>query len=75
MRKQRMQMVPRLIELAANPQTAPRMRNWVFLALHEITDETLPADASAWRDWYTQHGAEKIADFELQDWWKIRGDQ
>jgi hypothetical protein len=74
-RKQRMRMVPRLIELSANPQTAPQMRNWTFMALHEITDETLPADASAWRDWYTQHGAEKIADFELQDWWKIRGDQ
>jgi len=74
-RKQRMRMVPRLIELAANPQTAPQMRNWVFLALHEITDETLPSDASAWQDWYARHGAEKIAEFERQDWWKVRGDQ
>ncbi len=75
MRKQRMGMVPRLIELAADPETTPQMRNWTFLALREITDENLPADASAWQDWYAQHGAEKMAEFERQEWWKIRGDQ
>ena len=74
-RKQRMRMVPKLIELAADPQTTPHMRNWSFLALHEITDEALPADASAWKDWYTQHGAEKMAEFEHLDWWIVRGDQ
>ncbi len=75
MRKQRMRMVPRLIDLAADPQTNPQMRNWSFLALREMTDENLPADASAWRTWYTQHGAEKLAEFEGQDWWRVRGDQ
>jgi len=75
MRKQRMRMVPKLIELAADPQTNPQMRNWAFLALREITDKTLPADASAWQDWYTQQGAEKMAEFEQLDWWKVRGDQ
>jgi hypothetical protein len=75
MRKQRLRMVPRLIELAGDPQTPPQMRNWTFLALHEITDETLPADASAWREWYSQHEAEKTAEFERLDWWKVRGDQ
>jgi hypothetical protein len=74
-RKQRMRMVPRLIEVAADPQTTPQMRNWAFLALHEITDATLPANASVWQDWYTQHGAEKTAEFERLDWWKVRGDQ
>ncbi len=74
-RKQRMRMVPRLIELTADPQTTPQMRNWAFLALHEITDETLPADASVWQDWYTKNGAEKMAEFEQSDWWKVRGDQ
>jgi hypothetical protein len=74
-RKQRMRMVSKLIELAADPQTNPQMRNWAFLALREITDETLPADASAWQYWYTQHGAEKMAEFEQLDWWKVRGDQ
>ncbi len=74
-RSQRMRMVPKLIELAADPQTTPQMRNWTFLALREITDQTLPADASAWQDWYTQHGSEKMAEFERSDWWKVRGDQ
>jgi hypothetical protein len=75
MRKQRMRMVPKLIELVADPQITPQMRNWTVLALQEITDATLPADASAWRDWYAQHGAEKMAEFERLDWWKVRGDQ
>jgi HEAT repeat protein len=75
MRKQRLRMVPRLIELAGDPQTTPQMRNWTFLALREITDAAVPADASAWRDWYAQHGAEKMAEFEHSDWWKVRGDQ
>ncbi|MGA7440609.1 MAG: HEAT repeat domain-containing protein, partial [Candidatus Sulfotelmatobacter sp.] len=74
-RKQRMRMVAKLIELAADPQITPQMRNWTFLALREITDETLPADASAWRTWYAQHGAEKLAEFEQLDWWRVRGDQ
>lgn len=75
MRKQRMRMVPGLIEIAAAPQTTAQMRDWTFLALREITDESLPADASTWREWYSRHGAEKTADFERQDWWKVRGDQ
>jgi hypothetical protein len=75
MRKQRMRVVPRLIELAADPQTTAQMRNWTFVALGEITDQTLPADAAAWREWYTQHGAEKMAEFGQLDWWKVRGDQ
>lgn len=75
MRKQRMRMVPRLIELAADPHSNSKMRNWAFLALREITDEALPADASAWQQWYAQHGAEKMAEFEQLDWWKVRGDQ
>ena len=75
MRKQRLRMVPRLIELARDPQTTPQMRNWTFLALNEVTDAALPADASAWQDWYAQHGAEKKAEFEHLDWWTVRGDQ
>ena len=75
MRKQRMRMVPKLIELATDAQTTPQLRNWAFLALREVTDEILPADASAWQDWYTQHGAEKMAEFEQLDWWRVRGDQ
>jgi HEAT repeats len=75
MRKQRMRMAPKFIELVEDTQTTPLMRNWSFMALREITDETLPADAAAWRDWYTQHGAEKMSECEQMDWWKVRGDE
>ena len=75
MRKQRMRMVPKFIELVEDSQTTPMMRNWSFMALPEITDQGLPADASAWRNWYTQHGADKMAEFEQMDWWKVRGDE
>ncbi len=75
MRKQRMRMVPRLIELSADPQTTPQMRDWAFLALREITDESLPTNASAWQNWYAQRGHEKMAEFEQLDWWSVRGDQ
>jgi hypothetical protein len=75
MRKQRMRMVPRLIDLAMNPRTAPQMRNWCFLALQGITDENLPADAVVWSRWYRDQGAEKMAEFERLDWWQVRGDE
>ncbi len=74
-RKQRMRIVPKLLTLLNNPQTSPQMRNWSFMALSGITDENLPANASAWNNWYIQHGAEKIAQFEQQDWWQVRGDE
>jgi hypothetical protein len=75
MRKQRMRMVPKLIDLAMNSRTTPQMRNWCFLALQEITDENLLADAVAWSRWYQGHGAEKMAEFERLDWWQVRGDE
>jgi hypothetical protein len=75
MRKQRMRMVPKFIELAEDPKTTPMMRNWSFLALREITDENLAPNAPAWREWYSQHGAEKVAEFEQMEWWKVRGDE
>jgi hypothetical protein len=74
-RKQRMRMVPQLIDLALNPRTTPQMRNWTFLALREITDEHLPADAVTWSRWYQDHGAEKMAEFERLDWWQVPGDE
>jgi len=74
-RKQRMAMVPKLIDLAMNPRTTGQMRNWTFLALQEITDENLQADALAWSRWYQEHGSEKMAAFERLDWWQVRGDE
>jgi hypothetical protein len=70
-----MRLVPRLIELANDPNLTTQMRNWVFMALREITDVSLPGDASAWRTWYAQHGAEKAAEFEALPWYQVRGDQ
>ncbi|HKV63483.1 MAG TPA: HEAT repeat domain-containing protein [Candidatus Acidoferrum sp.] len=74
-RKQRIRMVPQLIDLAMNPRTTGQMRNWTFLALQEITDVSLPADALAWSRWYQDHGAEKIAEFERLEWCQVRGDE
>jgi hypothetical protein len=74
-RKQRMRMVPKLIDLAANSSTSPQMRNWCFMALSGITDVNLPADAQAWSRWYAEHGGEKLAEFERLDWWQVRGDE
>jgi len=74
-RKQRMRMVPKLLDLARNPRTTGQMRNWTFLALQEITDEDLPADALVWSRWYEEHGSEKMAEFERLEWYQVRGDE
>ena len=74
-RKQRLRMVPKLIDLAAEAKSSAQMRSWSFLALQEITDANVPADALAWNRWYADHGAEKMAEFERLEWWQVRGDQ
>ena len=73
LRKQRMRMVPKFLDLALEARTTRQMRNWCFLALQEITDVNLPADATAWSRWYQEHGAEKMAEFERLEWWQVRG--
>jgi hypothetical protein len=74
-RAQRMRMVPKFIALAEDSRTSPQMRQWSFLALGEITDQNLPANAPAWRVWYAQHGREKMLEFEGQNSWQVRGDE
>jgi hypothetical protein len=74
-RKQRLRMAPKLIALAADPGINAQMRTWCFMALREITDETLPADAATWSHWYDEHGAEQMATFERLEWWQVRGDE
>ncbi|HKV26524.1 MAG TPA: HEAT repeat domain-containing protein [Candidatus Acidoferrum sp.] len=74
-RAQRMRMVPKFLELVLDSKTDPQTRSWSFLALHEITDENLPANAEAWRDWYGRDGAGKLAEFEQQPWWQVHGDE
>ena len=74
-RAQRMRMVPKFLELAANPGTNAQMRGWSYLALREITDANVPSDPQAWKNWYRDHGAEKLAEFQRLDWWRVRGDE
>ncbi|HEU5232975.1 MAG TPA: HEAT repeat domain-containing protein [Terriglobales bacterium] len=75
MRKQRMRIFPKLLELAEAPDTNAQMRNWSFLAMQEIADVGLPANAKAWHQWYDQHGAEKMAQFQSMPEWQVRGDE
>src|SRR5438445_12430727 len=74
-RKQRMRMVPKLLDLVMNPRTTGQMRSWTFLALQEITDENLLADALLWSSWYQEHGSDKSAEFERLEWWLVCGDE
>jgi HEAT repeat protein len=66
-RAQRMLAVPGLIAMVADNNVGERDRSYGFRALREITDETLPDDTRAWRDWYAVHGAaltEKFRQFD-----------
>lgn len=74
-RLQRMRVVPKFLDLLANPGTSAQMRTWSYMALREITDANVPSDPEAWRKWYREHGPEKSAQFEQLDWWKVRGDE
>jgi hypothetical protein len=51
-REQRMRAVPRLLDFAGDPALDDQTRGWVFQALRDITGESLPRDAAAWRAWY-----------------------
>jgi len=57
-RAQRMLAVPGLIEMAADKAVSARDVSYAYRALREISDEILPDNAQAWRDWYAAHGAE-----------------
>jgi len=74
-RAQRMRMVPKFLDLSSDTSTSAQMRNWSYMALHEITDANVPSDPQAWKKWYGAHGAGKLAEFEKLDWWQVRGDE
>jgi hypothetical protein len=74
-RLQRMRMVPKFLDLVADPDTNAQMKNWSYMALREITDANVPADPQAWRNWYRDHDSEKLAEIERLDWWQVRGDE
>jgi len=44
--------VPRLLEFAEDTTLDEQTRSWVFQALRDITGQTLPHTAAAWRNWY-----------------------
>ena len=51
---QRMKAVPRLLDFAGDFSLDEETRGWVFQALRDITGQSLPRDASAWRAWYAR---------------------
>ncbi len=65
-REQRMKAIPGLIDLSDDADLNAVTRNWVYQALREITDVNLPNDPVAWRNWYSQHGAEQIEKFKSE---------
>jgi HEAT repeat protein len=54
--EQRRTAVPRLLEYAGDGALDQETQKWVFQALRDITGQSLPHDASAWRDWYRRSG-------------------
>ena len=50
--KQRRTAVPRLLDFADEVGLDATTRVWVFQALRDITGQSLPRDAAAWRHWY-----------------------
>jgi hypothetical protein len=50
--KQRRTAVPRLLDFADDFSLDEETRKWVFQALRDITGESLPPNAAAWRHWF-----------------------
>jgi hypothetical protein len=50
----RLKAVPSLVDFADDPTLDDQTRSWVFQALRDITGQTLPRQAAAWRDWYVR---------------------
>ncbi|MGB2591049.1 MAG: HEAT repeat domain-containing protein [Candidatus Acidiferrum sp.] len=74
-RAQRMRIVPKFIDLISDASTNPQMKGWSYLALQEITSAAVPSDPVSWKNWYRDHGTEKLAEFKALDWWQVRGDE
>ena len=51
---QRRRAIPRLLDFADDSALDDQTRSWVFQALRDITGESLPRDAHAWRQWYSK---------------------
>jgi HEAT repeat protein len=53
--RQRRSAVPRLLDFADDQSLDPETRKWVYQALRDITGQSLPHDAAAWRNWYSSN--------------------
>jgi hypothetical protein len=53
---QRLIAVPQLINYSADAALDAQTRAWAFQALRDITQQHLPNDPGAWRDWYATAG-------------------
>jgi hypothetical protein len=51
-REQRRTAIPRLLDYAEDASLDADTHKWVYQALRDITGQTLPHDANAWRQWY-----------------------
>jgi hypothetical protein len=51
-RQQRRSAIPTLLDYAEDASLDADTHKWVFQALRDITGQTLPHDASAWRQWH-----------------------
>ena len=63
-REQRLKAVPGLMDMTDDKELDATTRGWVYQALREITDVSLPNDPAAWRNWYSEHGAEQAEKFK-----------
>jgi hypothetical protein len=52
--KQRRTAVPRLLDFAEDNSLDSQTHNWIFQALRDITGQSLPHEAAAWRAWYNK---------------------
>jgi HEAT repeat protein len=52
--EQRRTAIPRLLDFADDGSLDDQTHSWVFQALRDITGQSLPRDARAWRDWYAR---------------------
>jgi len=54
--RQRRSAVPRLLDFSEDPVLDDQTRKWVYQALRDITGQSLPHEAGAWRGWYERAG-------------------
>lgn len=54
---QRLIAVPQLISYSDDPALDAQTRAWAFQALGDITQQRLPNDSAAWRNWYQNNSA------------------